>query len=130
MISRKSTRTQDAWRESGAWRDLKLIASRAAGAVRTSDPDDQKLGSPTVEQRLIVQLIQNVGATDPKTSAYDLGEWGAIAMLHRSKNPPVKAEPTTWTVNLALKPEDGQGSIRLKLKFDRPFPELENWPAR
>ncbi len=126
----ESTRTQDAWRESGAWRDLKLIASRAAGAVRTSDPDDQKLGSPTVEQRLIVQLIQNVGATDPKTSAYDLGEWGAIAMLHRSKNPPVKAEPTTWTVNLALKPEDGQGSIRLKLKFDRPFPELENWPAR
>jgi len=129
MKPEESTKTQDAWRESGAWRDMKLVASRVGGSVRTSELDDQKLGAPTVDQRLTLQLVQNANQTDSKTSTYEVGEWGAIALLHKASSAQ-RIDPTTWSVNWPLRVTDGAGFIRLKLKFDRPFPELENWPAK
>ena len=108
---------------------MKLVASRVGGSVRTSELDDQKLGAPTVDQRLTLQLVQNANQTDSKTSAYEVGDWGAIALLHKASSTQ-RIDPTTWTVNWPLRVTDGAGFIRLKLKFDRPFPELENWPAK
>jgi hypothetical protein len=130
MKAEESTRSQDAWRETGAWRDIRLIGNRTSGG-RTGETEDQKLGAPTVDQRLTLQLVQNANADpkDMKTSDYPLGEWGAIALLHKSNNPQ-KIDPTTWAVNWPVRPADGTGLIRLKLKFDRPFPELESWPAK
>jgi hypothetical protein len=129
MKAEESTKAQDAWRESGAWRDMKLVATRAAGSVRTSELEDQKLGAPTVDQRLTLLLVQQANLPDSKTSPYEVGEWGAIALLHKASSTQ-RIDPTTWSVNWPLRVTDGAGFIRLKLKFDRPFPELENWPAR
>jgi len=131
MKAEESTKGQDAWRETGAWRDVKLIASRVGASVRTGESEDQKLGSPTLDQKLTLQLINNANANDKdlKTSAYDAGEWGAIALLHKSREPQ-KLDATTWSVAWPLKAADGVGAIRLKLKFERQFPELENWPSR
>lgn len=129
MKIEESTKNQDAWRETGAWRDIRLVATRAGAAVRTGEMEDQKLGAPTVDQRLTLQLVRNINATDPKTSNYEAGDWGAIALLHKSTNPQ-RLDPTTWAVNWPLRPADGAGVIRLKLKFDRQFPELESWPAK
>ena len=105
------------------------VASRVGASVRTSELEDQKLGSPTLDQKLAIQLIQNANASDPKTSTYDAGEWGALALLHKFRDAQ-KLDPTTWLVSWPLKPADGSGAIRLKLKFERQFPELENWPPR
>jgi hypothetical protein len=129
MKAEESTKAQDAWRESGAWRDMKLVAARVNGSVRTGELDDQKLGTPTVDQRLTLQLVQNANLPDSKTSSYEIGEWGSIALLHKAASTQ-RIDPTTWAVNWPLRVTDGAGFIRLKLKFDRAFPELENWPAK
>ncbi len=129
LKAEEGTRTQDAWRETGAWRDIRLLATRGGGSARTSEIEDAKMGSPTMDQKLTIQLVQNAGDKDSKTSLYEAGEWGAIALLHKFKNS-LKVDPTTWSISWPLKPEDGSGAIRLKLKFDRPFPELDSWPEK
>ena len=129
MKIEEATKSQDAWRETGAWRDIRLVATRAGAAVRTGEMEDQKLGAPTVDQRLTLQLVQNVNATDPKTAVYEVGDWGAVGLLLKSTNPQ-RLDPTTWTVHWPLRQAEAAGVIRLKLKFDRQFPELESWPAK
>jgi hypothetical protein len=131
LKSDEATKTQDAWRET-AWRDIRLLASRGGGSARTSEPEDQKLGLPTVDLPFTLQLVQNANAPGSKTSDYPAGDWGALALLHKNKRTAQRlADPTAWVVGVPLKPEDGNGGlIRLKLKFERAFPDLESWPEK
>ena len=127
----EATKTQDAWRET-AWRDIRLLAARGGGTARTSESEDQRLGVPTVDTPFTLQLVQNANAPGSKTSDYPAGDWGAIALLHKNKkNAQRLADQTAWSVGVPLKPEDGVGGvIRLKLKFERAFPDLESWPEK
>jgi hypothetical protein len=127
----EAAKTQDAWRET-AWRDIRLLATKGGGTARTSEPDDQRLGVPTVDVPFTLQLVQNANAPGSKTSDYPAGDWGAIALLHKNKkNAQRLADQTAWAVGVPLKPEDGAGGvIRLKLKFERAYPDLESWPEK
>ena len=127
----ETMKAQDAWRET-AWRDMRLLATRGGGSVRTSELDDQRLGVPTVDLPFTLQLVQNASAPDSRKSDYPAGDWGALALLHKNKkNAQRLADQTAWAVGVPLKPEDGTGGvIRLKLKFERAFPDLESWPEK
>jgi hypothetical protein len=127
----ETTKSQDGWRET-AWRDMRLLAARGGGSIRTSELDDQRLGVPTVDLSFTLQLVQNASAPDSKKSDYPFGDWGAIALLHKNrKNAQRLADQTAWVVGVPLKPEDGAGGvIRLRLKFERAFPDLESWPEK
>ena len=127
----EATKTQDAWRET-RWRDVRLLAARGGGTARTSEPDDSRLGVPTVVSAFTLQLVENANAPGSKTSDYPMGDWGAIALLHKNRKTTQRlADQTAWSVGVPLKPEDGAGgAIRLRLKFERAFPDLESWPEK
>ena len=126
MKADESTKNQDEWQI--GWRDIRLVANRG-GSARTGALEDQKLGSPTMDSALTFQLVQSAADPNARTSPYAAGEWGAIALLHKFKNPQ-KLDATTWAVAWPLKATDGLGAIRLKLKFERALPELESWPEK
>jgi hypothetical protein len=127
----ESTKSQDAWRET-RWRDVRLLASRGGGTARTSETDDSRLGVPTMDLAFTLQLVENANAPGSKTSDYPMGDWGALAILHKNKRTAQRtADQTAWSVGVPLKPEDGPGGVmRLKLKFEREFPDLESWPEK
>jgi len=127
----ESTKNQDTWRET-RWRDVRLLAARGGGTARTSEPDDSRLGVPTVDSAFTLQLVENANAPGSKTSDYPMGDWGAIALLHQNRKTTQRlADQTAWSVGVPLKPDDGVGGvIRLRLKFERAFPDLESWPEK
>jgi hypothetical protein len=120
----------DEWRTLARWRHL-VLTGPGGGAAKTDLMNDEKLGSPPLDQKLTFQLAEYVTEASAKRSNYGPDDWGAIALLHKFKNPQ-KLDATTWAVARPLRPEDGPGAIRLKLNFriKDPFPPLEDWPEK
>jgi hypothetical protein len=122
---------QDAWRD--RWYDLKLTATDGSGHARTGSKMDAPLGNPTVDLAFALQIIRNANVSSSERADYTVPEWGALALLrdYKESAKPL-ADPTTWAVRVPLRSEhdpDG-GVIRLKLKFDRPLPDLKTWPDK
>jgi hypothetical protein len=122
---------QDAWRD--RWYDLKLTATDGSGHARTGSKMDAPLGNPTVDLAFALQIIRNANVSSSERADYNVPEWGALALLrdYKESAKPL-ADPTTWAVRVPLRSEhdpDG-GMIRLKLKFDRPLPDLKTWPEK
>ena len=94
---------------------------------RSEDSNDIVLdGRVPVEQKFAIQLSQQ--ANTPAKSK-DTDAWGVVWLIHKWGRAPSKADLTSWLVDWPVDEPGYQGMIRLKLKFDRPLPELENWPA-
>ena len=123
------TRPKDEWQ--GTWRDLKLVFEGGNNeALRTGSEKDERLGEVPVQQKLELRLIKNVNEANSQTFSIATSEWGPIWLLHRYKGERDKADPKTWLVEFPVGAPGAKGTIRLKLKFERPLPELDKWPAK
>jgi hypothetical protein len=121
-----ATRTKDQWRD--AWRDMKLVVEGSSGeVVRTQIDADQPLGSAPLQQKLELRLIKNNNETNSATFPISTGEWGPILLIHKYNGEPEKGDLKTWLVEVRVTAPGASGVVRLKLKFDRPLPELDKW---
>jgi hypothetical protein len=121
-----ATRSKDEWR--GSWRDIKLVAEGSAGgSIRTDGETDQQIGDAPVQQKLELRLFKNIGAENAQPFSIATGEWGPLWLIHKYKGERDKADPKTWVVEVPMTAPGSSGSVRLKIKFERPLPELDKW---
>jgi hypothetical protein len=126
-----ASRSKDEWRDT--WRNLRLVYEGSTGeAISTGSSDDQKLGDVPVQQKVELRLIKNVNEASSSASSFPINTaaWGPVWLVHRYKGERDKADPKSWLVEFPVGAPDAKGSIRLKLKFERPLPELDKWPTR
>jgi hypothetical protein len=124
--STDATRSKDEWR--GSWRDIKLIAEGSAGgSIRTETESDLQIGDAPVQQKLELRLFKNIGDPASQTFSISAGEWGPIWLIHKYKGEREKSDPKTWLVDVPMSAPGASGSVRLKLKFERPLPEMDKW---
>jgi hypothetical protein len=124
-----ATRPKDEWR--GTWRDMKLIVEGGASeTVRTESDADQKLGDPGVQQKFELRLIKNVNEPNSPTFPVSTGDWGPLWLIHKYQGERSKADAKVWLVEFPVGAPGANGSIRLKLKFDRALPELDKWAVK
>jgi hypothetical protein len=129
--STEATRSKDQWR--GTWRDIKLICDGCTSDTpRTESETDQKIGEAPVAPKLELKLIKNVNSPDSPSFPIATGDWGPLWLIHKYKGEIDKSDPQkkTWLVEFPVAAPEATGSLRLKLKFERPLPELEKWPGR
>jgi hypothetical protein len=125
--SSDATRSKDEWQ--GSWRDIKLIVEGGTGeSVRPGSDADLKMGDAPVQQKLELRLFKNIGDPGSPTFSITTGEWGPVWLIHRYKGERDKAAPVNWLVEIPMTAPGASGYIRLKLKFERPLPELDKWP--
>jgi hypothetical protein len=121
-----ATRSKDEWR--GSWRDIKLVAEGSAGgSIRTDGETDQQIGDAPVQQKLELRLFHNIGEQNSQPFSIATGEWGPLWLIHKYKGERDKADPKTWIVEVPMTAPGATGSVRLKIKFERPLPELDKW---
>lgn len=124
--STDATRSKDEWQ--GSWRDIKLIAEGGTGeSIRTGSETDQKIGDAPVQQKLELRIFKNIGDTGAAPFSIKTGEWGPLWLIHSFKSERDKATPVTWLVEIPMTAPGASGYVRLKLKFERPLPELDKW---
>jgi hypothetical protein len=124
--STDATRAKDEWR--GSWRDMKLVAEGGTSdSIRTDTETDLKIGDAPVQQKLELRLYKNIGDTGSPPFTINTGEWVPVWLIHKYKGEREKANPAIWLVEFPVGAPGASGSIRLKLKFDRPLPELDKW---
>jgi hypothetical protein len=122
----EATRAKDEWR--GGWRNIKLIAEGGTGeTIGTETETDLKIGDAPVQQKLELRLFKNIGDPNSPTSSTSTGEWGPLWLIHKYKGERDKTDPKTWLVEFPVGAAGANGFIRLKLKFERPLPELDKW---
>jgi len=121
-----ATRAKDEWRSS--WRDIKLIVEGATSeTIRTETEKDKPIGDAPVQQKLELRLFKNGGDPSSPNFSISTGEWGPLWLIHKYKGEREKGDPKTWLVEFPVGAPGASGSIRLKLKFERPLPELDKW---
>jgi len=127
-----ATRSKDGWRLEGTiWRNMRLISDAGLGeAIRTDESTEKKLGEISVQQK--VQLLLMRRDDDPKGPKFtnSTPEWGPIWLIHQYKGERDKKDPASWAVEFPPGDSNANGVIRLKLKFDHPLPDLDQWPVR
>jgi hypothetical protein len=79
-----------------------------------------------VWQKLKLQLIKNVNEPNSKTFDVPTGDWGPLWLIHTHKGQR-EGDGRSWLVRFPAKAEGANGWIRLRVKFERPLPELDNW---
>lgn len=122
----EATRAKDEWR--GGWRDMKLIAEGGTTeTIRTESDSDQKIGDAPVQQKLELRLIKNANEANSATFSVNTGDWGPLWLIVKHNGERDKADPKTWLVEFKVGAPGASGAIRLKLKFERPLPELDKW---
>jgi hypothetical protein len=120
-----ATRSKDEWR--GSWRDIKLIIDGGTGgSIRTETDADLPIGDAPVQQKLELRLFKNIGDPAAGTFSITTGEWGPIWLIHKYKGEREKGG-NTWVVDVPMGAPGASGMVRLKLKFERPLPELDKW---
>ena len=120
-----ATRSKDEWR--GSWRDIKLIIDGGTGgSIRTETDTDLPIGDAPVQQKLELRVFKNIGDPAAGTFSITTGEWGPIWLLHKYKGEREKGG-NTWVVEVPMGAPGASGMVRLKLKFERPLPELDKW---
>jgi hypothetical protein len=80
-----------------------------------------------LQQKLELRLIKNNNETNSATFPISTGEWGPILLIHKYNGEPEKGDLKTWLVEVRVTAPGASGVVRLKLKFDRPLPELDKW---
>jgi hypothetical protein len=124
-----ATASKDEWR--GGWRDMKLTYDGSNNErIRTEDAGDPKLGDAPVAHKLELLLIKNANEANSPTFSITTPEWGPLWLIQRYKGERDKAQPTAWLVEFPVGAPGANGVIRLKLKFDRPLPEMDKWPTQ
>jgi hypothetical protein len=120
-----ATHAKDEWR--GAWRDIKLIAEGSTGgSTRTEDEKDQPIGDAPVQQKIELLVYKNIGAPAAGSCSITTGEWGPLWLIHKYNGERDKTG-NTWVVEVPISDLGASGKVRLKLKFERPLPELDKW---
>ena len=118
----------DRWRR--AWRYIKMPdANREPGSGEpTNVGTDIELGSLSTARKLTLELIEQ-RVPNAKTTTRETPDWGPFWLLrkYRDRNMSSK-DPSTWYVVWPMQ-AGSQEAISLKLKFDRPVPDPDEWPA-
>jgi hypothetical protein len=121
-----ATRAKDTWR--GTWRDMKLVCEGVTSeTIRTEN--DSELGEVPIQQKLELRMIKSVHDANSPTFPITTADWGPLWLIHKHHGERDKVDPKIWLVEFPVAAPDASGSIRLKLKFDRPLPELDSWPV-
>jgi hypothetical protein len=125
----ETTRPKDGWRET--WRNMKLIVEGSPGeTIRTESETDERMGDFPVQQKIEVRLIKNVNEPNSPTFAISTGDWGPLWLIHKYQGERSKADAKVWQVEFPVGAPGATGAIRLKLKFERPLPELDRWAVK
>jgi hypothetical protein len=116
---------QDAWRVK--WRNIKLtFDGGGSGWIRTQTQEDEKLTDALpVQNKLELLLQENVGATTLPSKG--TAAWGTLWLIHEYNGEPDKGDLKTWLVKIPVWAPEATGVVRLKLKFDRPLPQIKEW---
>ena len=98
--------------------------------IRTESETDQPLGGVSIQQKIELRLIKNVGDPNSPTFSIPTAEWGPLWLIHKYKGERDKLDPTlkTWLVEFPVGAPGATGFVRLKLKFEHVLPELDKWP--
>jgi hypothetical protein len=119
------TKEQDEWRGS-SWRDMEML-SRNGKKIRTS-PDEIDLGTIRSNEKIDLLLTKNRNIQNSPTVQITTKEWGPLYLIYKYKGRK-DGELNSWIVEF---PDERLGSskmmMRLRLKFARALPDLDNWP--
>jgi hypothetical protein len=111
----------DKWREQ--YRAIRLVGD-STRIENTNVPNDQELGKVALNKPCNFQLYQRPDGDPGQT--INQNDWGPV-WLAAKFGKPQEGDFTTWIV--ARKIEGGNGGVlRLKLKFDEPLMDPEQWP--
>jgi len=113
--------TEDSWR-----RTLEFAAPLAGGErTRIGDRDivPKTLGKISLEQPLELRFSDRDQAL---ATTNKIGAWGALDLLRLPATQADTANPNCWLVQWPLADPKYPGKIRLRLRFNRPLPGVEN----
>jgi hypothetical protein len=118
---------KDAWRET--YRNIKLAFQGGGSEWIRTQSDEKILDNTPVQQKLELSLRRNI---DDPPILYRTPEWGPLWLIHKYKGEIDKTDPkrTAFLVAMPVWGTNVTGSVRLKFKFERPLPELEDWAAQ
>ena len=120
---------EEDWRGS-KYRHIKLKCEGCTGQDTRTDSAD-KIGEAPVQQKLELLLTENALVANSATHPVPVGEWGPLWAIYQSKDKAERdAKDGSWLVEFPFQAPklEGSGMMRLKIKFERPLPKLEDWP--
>jgi hypothetical protein len=110
---------------------MKLIFDGGTTETLRIDSDaDLKLGDAPVAQKLELRMMKNVNEPGSPSFPVTTAEWGPLWLIHKYNGEREKADPKSWQIEFPVGAPGATGTIRLKIKFDRPLPERDKWPAQ
>jgi GTP-binding protein EngB required for normal cell division len=116
------TAADDAWRS--PYRFIRL-AGDSTKMENTNVGSDQELGKVGLNKSCNFQLYRRDDDKDP-AQTISQNDWGPLALAAKYGKPAQEGDFTTWIVRRPV--DGGTGALRLKLKFDEPLMDLEQWP--
>ena len=84
-----------------------------------------ELGKVGLNKSCNFQLYRRDDDKDP-AQTISQNDWGPLALAAKYGKPAQEGDFTTWIVRRPV--DGGNGALRLKLKFDEPLMDLEQWP--
>jgi hypothetical protein len=117
---------EEGWRASGIYRNVKLASG--GDPIQTGSAKEEELGQVPVNQKVELVLIKNANEPNSRTVPLATEDWGPLWLLHKYPAKRDATDKTVWHVQMPISAADAKGIIRLKLKFENPLPDLDNWP--
>lgn len=125
-----STPEEKQWR--ARFRAIRLgLEGSATAPIKIQSDEDLELGKIPVSKSCKFQLFQLADDKDPAQTLPDLGEWSPLQLvLKYGGKPEREGVLNTWVVQRKFKTagEERDAVLGLKLVFDEPLPDLNNWP--
>ncbi len=113
-------REQDAWR--GALRRVELNS----GPRIDSNNPDAPLGTVRLDSPITLELSDQLEPPVNKTQL-TTGPWGPLWLVLRMNARQDPKDPLAWLVDWPVTDPRFKGQVRLRLRFERPLPDPNNW---
>jgi hypothetical protein len=117
-----ATRSQDAWRDT-----LRRVQLKGGVRVASNDPD-KPLGTIGLDQPIALEMSDQ-NEPPVKKAQQETAPWGPVWLVLKARSKPDPTDPRAWLVDWPLADANYKGEVRLKLQFDRPLPDVRNWPT-
>ena len=73
--------------------------------------------------------IKNANEAGSPTNKFSSEAWGPLWLIHKYNGTRDKVDPRAWLVEFPMPVPGVKGTVRLKIRFERPLPEMEKWPV-
>ncbi|MCX6908187.1 MAG: hypothetical protein NTY01_09105 [Verrucomicrobia bacterium] len=102
------------------------VGGKSLGVVETTSGKDRELGKVSLEKDVAVHV--RLFKQAPSVGDSQLPNWALLRLLMAGKDAVQRdAQGRTWRVKLPVPAAGSKQQLSLRLEFDRPLPELEQW---